>query len=209
MQQQSQAPEDAGRVAVGEAAGDGRGERERHRPGCHEQPGFHRSCGRGAGSRTAATRARVICAVNEHTEVAIDSVKIGRRSRSNGMSGAARGSSWRTSSQPSSDPRGDLRQREPRRRVMRERLQAAQGEPKGAGVQQRAAVVQGRGAALVSGRALSAMAMVMMPSGTLMPNSQRQCATASIAEAIVGPRAAAVATTKALMPMARPRWRCG
>ena len=57
----------------------------------------------------------------------------------------------------------------------------------------------------VSGSDLSAMQIVTRPIGTLMPNSQRQCATASTAEAIVGPSAAEVATTKALMPMARPR----
>lgn len=49
------------------------------------------------------------------------------------------------------------------------------------------------------------MVMVMIPSGILMPKSQRQCATANTAEAMVGPKAAEVATTKALMPMARPR----
>src|SRR5256886_11580056 len=42
----------------------------------------------------------------------------------------------------------------------------------------------------VSGSARIAIRMVITPSGTLMPNSQRHCATASTAEAMVGPRAA-------------------
>lgn len=49
------------------------------------------------GSATSA----VICAMNEHTEVATESENSRLRSRSNGIRGVARGSSWRSSTQPS------------------------------------------------------------------------------------------------------------
>ncbi len=49
----------------------------------------------------------------------------------------------------------------------------------------------------------------MAPIGTLTANNQRQWVIARIAAATVGPIAAATATAKALIPMARPNIRCG
>ena len=76
------------------------------------------------------------------TEVAIESVKIGRASRSNGSSGALRLRSWCVSEPAEQDPEADLCQCEGRGRMMRQRLQAAQREPEGSGVQECAHVIQ-------------------------------------------------------------------
>jgi hypothetical protein len=63
--------------------------------------------------------------------------------------------------------------------------------------------------ALLGGRKRMARTKATMPRGTLIKNSHCHEARERIAAAIVGPAAEETATTKELMPMPRPRKRCG
>ena len=60
-----------------------------------------------------------------------------------------------------------------------------------------------------AGSARAASAMLKMPIGTLTANSHSQELTARIAEATLGPSAAAIDTTRAFSPRPRPSEACG
>ena len=99
--QQPERPEDAGGIAVREAPGDGRGERERERPGRHEQSRFDRAVSQALDLERQRDQSAHLR--HERAHRGGERQREDRtRSRSNGMSGAARGSSCRMSSQPSS-----------------------------------------------------------------------------------------------------------
>ncbi len=106
---------------------------------------------------------------------------------------------------------GDLRQHQLSGLPLGETAQGGDQQPEGKGVHNGARQIEADDLlrALLGGRKRMARTKATMPRGTLIKNSHCHEARERIAAAIVGPAAEETATTKELMPMPRPRKRCG
>ncbi|CVB35076.1 Uncharacterised protein [Serratia marcescens] len=159
------------------------------------------------GSDTIAS----ICAANEQIEVPIDRAKIGMRSRSTGSSGNSWRSWRRTNTVPIASSAAISLKISVRLWPWAKPLMAVISRPKVSAFST-ALVGSKRRLSLfwpLAGRNFMPSSSATRPIGRLMANSHCQEATDRIAAATVGPAAEEQATISELMPMPRPRKRCG
>ncbi len=150
-----------------------------------------------------ATKA-AICAVNEITEVTIDRANTRMRRRSMGTSGRGSGRSRSTSTTPARSPRASSTRPASLARVRVRTSTPVTTRPKVRALRPAPSRSKRFFTSAFLGSEQAATTKVAIPMGTFTANSHCQDATDNMAEAMVGPAAAEVATTRAFSPTPRP-----